>query len=78
MTDPTRDALCGLEIAGQVRRAVRATPLSLLTMRLRPGQLLETELLPLIPTQESAAREQFVSVFDAGPLRSVQARNGHR
>ena len=70
MTDPTRDALCGLEIAAQVCRVVRAAPLSLLTMRVRVGQLLETELLPLIPTQESAARAQFVSVFDAGP-RSV-------
>ena len=56
MTDPTRDALCGLEIAAQVRRMARAAPLSLLTMRVRAGQLLETELLPLIPTQESAAR----------------------
>ena len=44
---------------------IRIARLSL-TMLLHPRQLFEYDLLPLIPTQESAAREQFVSVSTAG------------
>ena len=69
LTAPFRDALCGLEYAHQVRRAIRIARL-FLTMLLHPRQLFEYDLLPLIPTQESAAREQFVSVSTAGPYSS--------
>ena len=65
LTDPIRIALSALQISFEVRRVIRAAPLLLMPVILvHVRQWMENTLLALAPTQESATRSKFVSVFN--------------